>query len=148
MEQLWDPWGVARALGVRVYWRLLAWPYRGRYGFVPGRQPRIVLHRDMDDVEARCVLAEELGHHVMCSHLYPVGAARDAAGRRRYDLAEAKAMRWAVDHLMPADQVAAQLAAGARPQDLMHAWRVTWKFLDYRLQTLPQLDLVVALRSA
>lgn len=95
---------------------------------MPERRPRIVLHRAMDEVEARCVLAE---------------AARDAAGRLRYSLAEAKALRWAVDHLMPTEEVAAQLAAGARPQDLMTAW----KLVSYRLQTLPA-GLVVALRSA
>lgn len=49
---------------------------------------------------------------------------------------------------MPAEDVAAQLAAGARACDLAGLWRVTPEVVHWRLHTLPESAVDVMRRTA
>lgn len=136
---VWDPWAFAEAEGIRVFWRRLPPPLRGLY-VAPGGEvphvPHVLLDDSLDEVAARCVLAEELGHHVLQGHLYPIRALLDPQHRLQYTVAETRAMRWALDRLLPLARFENELARAGSSAELAERFRVTEDLVVVRAREL------------
>jgi len=83
----------------------------------------------------RCILAEELGHHFTTCGCYIPRQFYNHSDRLHISKIEFKAMRWAVNHLMPEDELLDVIGSGLyEPWELAEHFNVTEEFAKFRLR--------------
>ncbi|WP_052299146.1 ImmA/IrrE family metallo-endopeptidase [Thermaerobacter marianensis] len=86
----------------------------------------------------RCVMAEELGHHFTVPVTSTFVACTSATARTSYRRDEARALRWACDHLMPLDQFLQAMREGVSTvEELADYFYVTPWMVHARFRFLP-----------
>jgi Zn-dependent peptidase ImmA (M78 family) len=67
----------------------------------------ILINTNVEDTRTyRCVLAEEIGHHLTTvGDILPHGYPNSSAASSNVNRQELKAMRWATEYLMPTDEI-------------------------------------------
>lgn len=114
-------------------WDVLPHPYRGFYVPLLGEPGVIILDRRMGERGVRCVLSEELGHHMTSGLCYPSRWATDPRLHLRRSVAESRGIRWAVNQLMPTAQFASMLREGWGFEDLADFFHVLPEFVQFKI---------------
>lgn len=134
--------------GIHVSYQTLL-PSRGLLGiYIPSHcgGPLIILDRGLATQSrlARCVLAEELGHHFTSSTQTLLCASFSLERLLETGGLETKALRWACDHLIPLDKLYKALRQGPTFEDLVNQFDVTREMmflgLEYRRGRLGRSD--------
>lgn len=99
------------------------------------RRPLIALHSALrtDERLLRCVLAEEIGHHLTGAGNYMIGYNQNT--RVWMDKAEYMAMKWAVDYLVPEDRFVLRVGR-YRIHELADIFYVTEDFVRWQVNRL------------
>lgn len=130
---------LAETNGIVVeYWNFKP-PLQGVYWAHPGLPPVIGLSSALcaNRIKLRCVLAEELGHHFTTVGQYiPQGPVEyfNYGKRLEISFAEARALRWAAQYLIPLDALIRELKSGLRDRELAECFEVTLDLMRFRLQ--------------
>lgn len=83
----------------------------------------------------RCVLAEELGHHFTTVGCFMPRQFYNHSDRLHISKIEFKAMRWAVNYLMPEDELLDVIGSGLyEPWELAEHFNVIEEFARFRLR--------------
>jgi len=123
--------------GIEVELFDFAPPVRGIYYVGEDAPPIIGLDSSLitDSPLLRCVLAEELGHHFTTSGCFMPRHFFNHSDRLHISKIEFKAMRWAVNHLMPENDLLDAIGSGLyEPWELAEHFNVTEDFAKFRLQ--------------
>lgn len=123
--------------GIEVELFDFAPPVRGIYYVGEGAPPIIGLDNSlMDDSSLlRCVLAEELGHHFTTCGCFMPRQFFNHSDRLHISKIEFKAMKWAVNYLMPDDELIDVISSGLyEPWELAEHFNVTEEFAKFRLR--------------
>lgn len=113
-------------------------PLRGIYICQPDKKPTIGLATSLDTLaEKRSIMAEELGHHFtstgycLCREFYNYSA------RQFTNKIEYKALRWAVNYLIPDDQFLTILSSGLSDIDaIAQYFVVTPEMILFKIKLL------------
>jgi Zn-dependent peptidase ImmA (M78 family) len=109
---------------------------QGFYSFSDSN-PRIALNSNLSESSSkyRCVLAEELGHHYTSIGELPTVAGMPYYNRIQHDRSESRAVRWAINFLIPTEQLLYVIEDYSLSclQELADAFVVTVEFIQYKL---------------
>ena len=112
-------------------------PVRGIYCAGQDMPPIIGLDNSLinDTPLLRCILAEELGHHFTTSGCYIPRQFYNFSDRLHISKIEFKAMRWAVNYLIPEDDLLDVIGSGLYESwELAEHFNVTEEFATFRLR--------------
>lgn len=112
-------------------------PIRGIYYVEENLPPIIGLDHSLthDTPLLRCILAEELGHHFTTCGCFIPRQFYNYSDRLHISKIEFKAMRWAVNYLMPDDDLLDVIGSGLyEPWELAEHFNVTEEFAKFRLR--------------
>lgn len=112
-------------------------PVRGIYYVGENTPPIIGLDSSLihDSPLLRCVLAEELGHHFTTAGCFMPRQFFNHSDRLHISKIEFKAMRWAVNYLMPEDDLLDAIGSGLyEPWELAEHFNVVEEFAKFRLR--------------
>lgn len=112
-------------------------PVRGIYCAGQDTPPVIGLDNSLihDSPLLRCVLAEELGHHFTTVGSFMPRQCYNHSDRLHISKIEFKAMRWAVNYLMPDDDLLDAISSGLyEPWELAEHFNVIEEFARFRLK--------------
>ena len=116
-------------------------PVRGIYYAEENMPPIIGLDSSLthDTPLLRCILAEELGHHFTTVGYFIPRQFYNYSDRLSISKIEFKAMRWAVNHLIPEDDLLDVISSGLyEPWELAEHFNVTEEFAKFRLRLFGQ----------
>jgi len=112
-------------------------PIRGIYYAEENMPPIIGLDKSLihDTPLLRCILAEELGHHFTTAGCYIPRQFYNYSDCLTISKIEFKAMRWAVNYLMPEDDLLDVISSGLYESwELAEHFNVTEEFAKFRLK--------------
>lgn len=112
-------------------------PIRGIYYVGEDAPPIIGLDNSLmsDFTSLRCVLAEELGHHFTTAGCFMPRQFFNHGDRLHISKIEFKAMKWAVNYLIPEDELLDAIGSGLyEPWELAEHFNVTEEFAKFRLK--------------
>ncbi|WP_378955425.1 ImmA/IrrE family metallo-endopeptidase [Pelosinus sp. sgz500959] len=112
-------------------------PVRGIYYAGEDTPPIIGLDSSLmsDSPLLRSVLAEELGHHFTTVGCFMPRQFYNHSDRLHISKIEFKAMRWAVNHLMPEDDLIDVIGSGLyEPWEIAEHFNVVEEFAKFRLR--------------
>jgi len=124
---------------IAVWWWDFAPPVKGLYWAPPGLAPLIALDHSLTHNNSllRTVLAEELGHHFTTADDCLCRTYCNYRSRIFVNKAEYQALKWAAEHLIPADQLAQAVGRGPLERwELAEYFDVTEEMVEFRLRLL------------
>lgn len=130
---------LAEREGVSVWWWDFDPPVLGLYWAPRGVAPLIAIDYSLEHSQAllRTVLAEELGHHFTTAHNAVCRTYCNYRERIFVNKAEYQALKWAAEHLIPADQLAQAVGRGPLERwELAEYFDVTEEMVEFRLRLL------------